>query len=274
MQKQIPIFLGLVWAEWSSRVTGSFSALLVLLGLGISIAGAFGLKIPSESIIQLATWALAAICGGQAAFSVWARERRNVTSLEDRLAPKIKLFLSSDPLNQTTGIEFAEGEKGQIIPYVQVCVEPLTNATIFNPVASIITIEHRLNTSSSFSEVIGETGLATWSRQPPQNMRLSKGKPIRFNLFWYDDHTIHDGSPIGSGSYKLDHAYAKIGQNGEYRYRVHVDGDDVVVPAEAYVSVRWRIRSHPIVTIEQVPTFVGISATCPPDCAIRAEPRG
>ena len=90
MQKQVLAFLGLVWAEWSSRVTGSLSAMLVLLGLGLSIAGAFGATVPGESIIQIATWTLAAICGGQAAFSVWARERKTVDELKEKIRPKLK----------------------------------------------------------------------------------------------------------------------------------------------------------------------------------------
>jgi hypothetical protein len=98
MQKHIRMFLGLVWAEWSSRVTGSFSALLVLLGLGLSIAGAFGATVLGESIIQVATWTLAAICVGQAAFSVWARERKTVDELKEKIRPKLKCsFGMNDP---------------------------------------------------------------------------------------------------------------------------------------------------------------------------------
>jgi len=67
--------LRLIWGEWSSRVTGSLSAILILLGFGISIAGIVGAKVPHDSIIQLSTWILAAVCGGQAAYAAWARER-------------------------------------------------------------------------------------------------------------------------------------------------------------------------------------------------------
>ena len=83
---QISHFLRLVWGEWSSRVTGSLSATLVLLGLGISVVSAFGIHVPSESIIQLATWLLAAVCGGVAAYSVWAREHMTKVQLETTLA--------------------------------------------------------------------------------------------------------------------------------------------------------------------------------------------
>jgi hypothetical protein len=80
MRREIWTFLKLVAAKWASLVTGAFSALLALLGLGINIVGAFGIKIPSDSVIQLATWILAAICGGYAAFSVWHGEHMSRTS--------------------------------------------------------------------------------------------------------------------------------------------------------------------------------------------------
>ena len=81
---KLGIFLRLVYAEWASLVTGAFSAILIVLGLGVSIASAIGIQIPSESIIQIATWTLAAVCGGRAAYSVWAREYDQRIELEHR----------------------------------------------------------------------------------------------------------------------------------------------------------------------------------------------
>lgn len=155
------------------------------------------------------------------------------------------LFLHPDPFEQTTGIEFAKGQGGEDFPYVQVSAEPLTDAPVYDPVANIVKIEHRAETSSEFTEIMGETQIAGWSRQPP-NLRLSKGKPIRFNICWYDDSGVHDAFPMSS--YKLAQAYAKLGKSGEYRYKVHVDGRDVV-RTEAFVCVRWRVRGHPVITM-------------------------
>ncbi len=90
MRREIWTFLKLVSAKWASLVTGAFSALLVLLGLGISIVGAFGLKVPSDSIIQFATWVLAAVCGGYATFSVWYREHVEKEKLQEKLIVKLK----------------------------------------------------------------------------------------------------------------------------------------------------------------------------------------
>src|SRR6516225_7516984 len=109
MQHPVWTFLRLVWSEWASRVTGSLSAILVLLGLGISLAGAFGVQVPAASIIQLATWFLAAACGGQAAYAVWAKEReaRNVAELKLRHAYGLSLEAgtSLDKINRENTLE-------------------------------------------------------------------------------------------------------------------------------------------------------------------------
>jgi hypothetical protein len=85
MPHEVWTFLRLVWAEWASRVTGSSSAVLVLLGLGISLAGTLGWKIPAESVVQLGIWTLAAVCGGQAAYLVWAKEHKARETVENRI---------------------------------------------------------------------------------------------------------------------------------------------------------------------------------------------
>jgi hypothetical protein len=178
-------------------------------------------------------------------YKLWAANSARIASLEDRLLPKIRLFLHRDPIQQTDGIEFATGNVGQSLPYAQVSAEPITEAPIDSPVANIVRIDHRATDTDEFAEVMGETEIAGWSRQP-QNVRLAKGKPIRFNLFWYDQVGLHDASPMPS--YKVEQAYARIGKSGEYRYRVHVDGRGIV-PTEAYVYTRWRIRGHPVITL-------------------------
>jgi hypothetical protein len=92
MPRPVWTFLGLVWSEWATRITGSFSAVLVALSLGINIAGALGSTIPAGSVIQLATWILAMFCGGYATFSVWYRERYIREKLENRLTPKLNVI--------------------------------------------------------------------------------------------------------------------------------------------------------------------------------------
>jgi hypothetical protein len=121
-------FLRLVWAEWSSRVTGSLSALLVLLGLGISIASARGIVIPSEGIIQLATWLLAAVCGIQAAFSVWSNERKKVEIFQKRLEPKLRgSFRMNDPLCRRPDVQLQNGARGD---WYRLKIESVNDATV------------------------------------------------------------------------------------------------------------------------------------------------
>jgi hypothetical protein len=114
MSNQTWTFLRLIWGEWASRVTGSLSAILVLIGLSISFAGAAGARIPADSIIQLATWIFAAICGGQAACSVWAREHWARVVAEEKLKPcglrlqfDSEAALTSDPPGQLRRLLFA-----------------------------------------------------------------------------------------------------------------------------------------------------------------------
>jgi hypothetical protein len=95
---------------------------------------------------------------------------------------------------------------------------------------------------------MGETQIAEWSKQPA-TVRLSKGKPIRCNICWYDNGGVYDAP--AQRSFKLAQAYARIGKKGQYRYRLHVDGSGVS-PTEAYVYVKWRIRGHPVVTLEPI----------------------
>ncbi len=116
-------FLRLVWGEWSSRVTGSISALLVLVGLGMSFAGAFGAKIPADSVLQLCTWLLAAICGCQAAYSVWAREYNRVVCFEERIKPKIRI-------TPTFHVEPKGSAKGW--RFVRLIVENMSETTLHN----------------------------------------------------------------------------------------------------------------------------------------------
>ncbi len=91
----ILMYLRLIWGEWATRVTGSISALLVLLGLSLNIAESFGARIPASSIVQLATWAVAVVCGVIASYSVWARERTARLSAEEQSNP-IGLSMSFD----------------------------------------------------------------------------------------------------------------------------------------------------------------------------------
>jgi hypothetical protein len=102
MQHPLWTFLRLVWSEWASLVTGSLSAVLVLLGLGISLAGTFGVQIPAASLIQLATWLLVAACGGQAAYAVWSKEYKARLTAEAKLSHSYGLSFGFDVAHDET----------------------------------------------------------------------------------------------------------------------------------------------------------------------------
>jgi hypothetical protein len=172
-----------------------------------------------------------------------------IASLEDRLSPKIKLFLKPDPFGQTTGIEIGKTENGDDAPFIQVCVEPMTEAAISDPVPSITKIEHRKSEAENFQEVFGISRPIAWDWQKGA-VTLSKGKPLRFNVVRYDNKST-GLSDITDTAYKLTEFYSSTGKAGEYRYTVHVEGRDIV-PVEAHVYVRWRVRGHPVVTLEPI----------------------
>jgi hypothetical protein len=129
MRHPVWIFLLLIWDEWSSLVTGSLSAILVLLGIGISVSGALGFHFESESWVQIASWILAAFCGGKAAYSVWVREQREKKELQERLRPKLRLeFSSRDTIRQIpNGVKqtylAAFNDSEEVISSVEVKVE-------------------------------------------------------------------------------------------------------------------------------------------------------
>ena len=59
-------------------------------------------------------------------YQLWKADRKKIAELEDRLTPKIRLFLHVDPVQRTGGIEFAKGQSGQSLPYIQISAEPIT----------------------------------------------------------------------------------------------------------------------------------------------------
>jgi hypothetical protein len=214
------------------------------------MSGTFSVPFAAASLFVESRWAkivwlaMAYMALVLTCFLLWARNRR----LADRLAPKIGLYLKHDPFGLTTGIEIGKGENGEDFPYVQVCVEPLTQAPIYDPVPNITRIEHRPKEFLGFSEVFGESRRIDWSWQRG-SVTLHKGKPVRLNIVRYDNATPAPSDITDNPPYKLSQFYSSLGKTGEYRYTIHVEGREVV-PAQAYVYVRWRVHGHPEVRLE------------------------
>ena len=183
-------------------------------------------------------------------FHLWKADKNTIAALQDRLAPKIRLYLRADPLGQTTGIEIAKGPQGQDLNYVQVCVEPEHEMDIYDGDPFVTKIEHRNFNESPFSEVFSEPLLISWSWLPHKTT-LSKGKPSRFNIVAFENRQSALYSVVDPTPNKLGKYYASPGKGGEYRYTVHVEGRGVA-PANAHVYVQWRARGYPIVTLAPV----------------------
>jgi hypothetical protein len=170
-------------AEWSSRVTGSLSAILIFLGLGISVAGAFGAKIPADSIVQLATWLLAAICGGQAAYSVWGRERQarseaeeRVAEAEERLKPKLRAIYDPTKWPCYSVSTFSDGTTSSDGMVFRLEVENLGEEQITDCEGYL--------TEIAFEGESAEMGVMnlTWADMPSPSIKVNLLRGVKRNL--------------------------------------------------------------------------------------------
>jgi hypothetical protein len=223
------------------------------------MSGALSVPFAAIAVFSESRWAkliwfaMAYLALALTCFQLWTRNRK----LADRLAPKIGLYLNHDPFGQTTGIEFGKGPNGEDFPFIQLCVEPITDAPIYDAVPNITRIEHRGGESLGFTEVFGESRRIDWSWQPG-SLTLYKGKPVRLNIVRYDNNTPAPSDIMSNSPYKLTQFYSSTGKAGEYRYTIHIEGRDVL-PARAYVFVKLRVRGYPKVTLEPIGNTVVIT---------------
>jgi hypothetical protein len=223
--------------KWAALVSGSFSVPITIAGF-----------LTERDYQQAIWWNMAAAALIFSYYLDHKKQTGRIKELEARLSPKIRLFLRPDPTGQTTGIEIAKSDVGEELPHVQVCVEPLTSATIYDPVPNITKIEHRPDKSVTFLEVYGESRRIDWPHHST-GATLSKGKPLRFNIVWYHENTNTLYDVVEKYPNKLSEFYSSVGKKGEYRYTVHVEGRDAM-PAMAHVYVEWRRSKYPLVTLE------------------------
>jgi hypothetical protein len=218
LRTQIWTFLRLVYAEWSSLVTGSFSAGLFLLGLGISIASAFGVTIPSEAIIQTATWTLAGICGGRAAFSVWEREHQARLRAEEKLTPKIIAVYdpSKPPCRSVSTFNYGPNSLDGMVYRVE--VENIGEETVTNCEGYLVEV--------AFEEEVAELGPMSlvWSGIYPQPLRIDLRKGIKRQL---DLLVIYQNNQISilSPSWPPNNRQDFFSRPGHYRFAVVISGE-------------------------------------------------
>ncbi len=99
MPHQVWAFIRLIWGQWATAVTGSLSAIFVLIALFLNAASAVGIHIPADPIVQSVTWMLAVACGGQAAYRVWAGEHQVRLAAEAKLGEVPCVTLSDAYIN-------------------------------------------------------------------------------------------------------------------------------------------------------------------------------
>ena len=95
--------------------------------------------------VRLISAVAAFVCAIAAGYGLWSIERTRVRELEDRLLCKVRFFLPVDPTANAPGVEIARGPSGEELPHIQVGVEALTDAVIYDCVANIVRTEHRLS---------------------------------------------------------------------------------------------------------------------------------
>lgn len=214
-------FLRLVYAEWASLVTGSFSAGLVLLGLAISIAGALGKPIPNEPIVQLATWTLAVLCGGRAAFSVWVREHDTRMVVEAHLA-RPELDIEFDPEN----IPECRLGSPPVMQFRMKVSNFRSGRTVRNCQGRVEFVE-RLSPSNGTGPYVEKVPL-TWALQINQHRTdLQDGQTLPLNVILVGLLAI-GGQPVAQFISMPDanNAPHPFGTVGEYRCVVAVTSDD------------------------------------------------
>jgi hypothetical protein len=214
-------FLRLVYAEWASLVTGSFSAGLIVLGFAISIASALGKPILGGPIVQLATWVLAVICGGVAAFSVWTREHDARMQAEARLV-RPELDIEFDPEN----IPECRLGSSPVMQFRMKVSNFRSGKTVRNCQGRIEFVE-RPSLAKSRGPYVEKVPL-TWALQTNQHRTdLQDGQSLPLNVILVGLSTI-GGQPVAQfismpDANNAPHPFDTV---GEYRCVVAITSDD------------------------------------------------
>ena len=151
-------FFNLVLAEWLSRVTGSLSAILVSLGLAISVAGAFGAKIPADF------------------FSVWAREHQARNEAEAKLRPKLRVVYDPTKPPCHSVSTFSDGSTSTDGMVFRLEVENSGNEQITNCEGYL--------TSIAFEGESAELGVVplTWAGMPSSDIKVNLLRGVKRHL--------------------------------------------------------------------------------------------
>lgn len=239
--------------EYARPTREVWDVIIALVGVAIPAAVYFGLVQASADVPSWVPYVAAGLTtvlyvAFVVHYRIWKAKETEIRQLKDRLTPKIEVFLDK----ATNSIETTRGLNGVAHYYVQIHAKSSRDSIVYDCRPHITRIEHRPTDGVGFCEVIAEPLLASWSLQPDHVVALSKGIAHRFNLFWFENTGIRHAPDIsGRVPNKLLDFYQETGKRGEYRYRIHVSGREVM-PTEAHITVRWRSGGYPLIEIEPI----------------------
>lgn len=207
-------FLKLFYAEWASLVTGSFSAILFLLGLGLSMAVALGYPVPGGPIAQVATWMLAIASSGRAAYLIWAREHKLRVQAEEKLIPKLVAVFHPNKPPWRDQVKFGDGRRA--VAY-RIQIKHLGGETINNCEGQLIEI--------AFRDEMTELGttILTWCGEYPLKTKIDLNAGFTRELdvlLLFED----GGVAITTPGWPPNNRQNFFSRQGHYRFSVVIGG--------------------------------------------------
>lgn len=202
---------------------------------GASVPFAIAAVYYSDSeVLQVFLCALS--CAWFAAYRIWKPERQRVCELEERLAPRIRVFLDST----CNGIREVKVERGDKSKWVQIMVEPLTEGPLIQCEARLLRVA-RLSPAPQI--IVNEPVFCHWSNRPHDQHQIDipSGVAQPANLLAVTGevaihHNVVRRGHIGikTSPTKVDLS-TEIQKPGRYRFEVHVSARDAPAASAALI---------------------------------------
>jgi hypothetical protein len=150
----VTAFLKSFNGRWLAIMSGAFSVPFAALSAY------------NDSYVKIIFQALAFLSLFIAAYQLWKEERSERIALEERLTPKIKVYLKDE------GIYRFPSADDSVSQWAQIIVTPLTDTALVDCEVNITSI-FQLGDNGRKHSLLEEHVLATWSDQPPGTIKLS-----------------------------------------------------------------------------------------------------
>ncbi len=222
-------FIRVISGDWMARMSGPASVPLTILAIYLE-----GPWVKAGLII------LAFICAWIAAYRVWAAERERVRVLEDRLSPKIDVYLDRDGVRTVEtriGLPPSEPQRrGPDSKWVQIIVMPATDAQLVDCEVRLLRAE-RINDDRTATVILTEPVFCTWSNMPAGTTRMTipSNVPQASNIF-----SANDGSTelyMQTSPIKCEFR-DQIQRPGTYRLKIGVSAQDCLTNVKTFLF-RW-----------------------------------